>query len=167
MEIRKVDGSYWKYFKPHYYLDLPMPPAAEFFIGTVDGELVAHLAVAPFFTANAYRATRLVVMPEWQGAGVGTKFLEWVCQYHVEGYGRKNKKFPVFFHTSHPQLIGFLKRSPNWVLKSQQLYGGDKVKSNRSIRTAHRADKNSIGVTATGYGGHFRAVQGFKYIGRK
>lgn len=25
LTIWKVDQSYWKYFKPHYYLDLPMP----------------------------------------------------------------------------------------------------------------------------------------------
>ena len=128
----------------------------------MDGELVCHVAVAPFFTANGYRATRLVVMPEWQGAGVGTKFLEWVCNYHKEGHGRCEKKLPTFFHTSHPQLIGYLKSSPKWVLKSQQMFGGDKVKSGASL--AKSAGRKSIGG---GYGGHFRAVQGFKYIGDK
>ena len=141
-----------------------MPPAAEYFVGTVDGELVAHLAVAPFFSAGAYRATRLVVMPEWQGAGVGTKFLEWVCQYHKEGRGRRGKQMPVLFHTSHPQLVGYLKNSPKWVLKSQQLFGGNKVKSASSLR---RTTGGGIGENSTGYGGHFRAVQGFKYIGEK
>jgi GNAT superfamily N-acetyltransferase len=132
-----------------------MPPAAEYFIGAVNGELVCHLAVAPFFTANAYRGTRLVVMPEWQGAGVGTKFLEWVAEYHKQGNGRCGKRLPTLFHTSHPQLVGYLKRSPLWVLKSQQMGGGDKVKSARSMKGS-----------GTGYGGHFRAVQGFKYIGK-
>ena len=156
-----------------------MPPAAEYFIGTVNGELVAHLAVCPMFTASAYRATRLVVMPEWQGAGVGTKFLEWVCQYHKEGHGRCNKKYPTLFHTSHPQLIGFLKHSKRWVLKSQQMFGGDRVKSMNSVNKALKGDKSTAlkygsgnhkkglgsGHASTGYGGHFRAVQGFKYIG--
>jgi tRNA(Met) C34 N-acetyltransferase TmcA len=137
-----------------------MPPAAEYFIGTVDDELVCHLAVAPFFTANAYRATRLVVMPEWQGAGCGTKFLESVCEYHKQGNGRCGKKLPTLFHTSHPQLIGYLKNSKNWILKSQQLFGGNKAKSQRSLKKAG----SDIGA-GTGYGGHFRAVQGFKYIG--
>lgn len=137
-----------------------MPPAAEYFIGSVDGELVSHLAVCPFFTANAYRATRLVTMPEWQGAGVGTKFLEWVCEYHKQGNGRCRKQLPTLFHTSHPQLIGYLGHSKKWVLKSQQMYGGNKVKSRNSLRRAN----NDIGG-GTGYGGHFRAVQGFKYIG--
>jgi len=144
-----------------------MPPAAEYFVGTVDGEMVAHLAVCPFFTANAYRATRLVVMPEWQGAGVGTKFLEWVCQYHAEGNGRCGKKLPTLFHTSHPQLVGYLTSSKKWVLKSQQMFGGNKSKSARSIRRKYISSKNSVGTGATGFGGHFRAVQGFKYIGNR
>lgn len=144
-----------------------MPPAAEYFVGMVNGELVSHIAVAPFFTAKAYRATRLVVMPEWQGAGVGTKFLEWVCEYHKQGNGRRQKKYPTFFHTSHPQLIGYLNYSKKWTLKSQKLYGEDKVKSGKSLRkSARKKSEKSIGSNASGgYGGHFRAVQGFKYIG--
>lgn len=143
-----------------------MPPAAEYFIGTVNDELVCHLAVAPFFTAKAYRGTRLVVMPEWQGAGVGTKFLEWVCEYHKQGRGRCGKKLPTFFHTSHPQLVGYLKHSKKWILKSQQMGGGDKVKSAASIKRANSTKTNiAASGSGIGYGGHFRAVQGFKYIG--
>jgi len=137
-----------------------MPPAAEYFIGTVNDELVCHLAVAPFFTANAYRGTRLVVMPEWQGAGVGTKFLEWVAEYHKQGNGRCGRKLPTLFHTSHPQLVGYLKRSPKWVLKSQQMGGN---RSRKMKRTEHSLRGESVKYM----GGHFRAVQGFKYIGKR
>lgn len=163
LEIRKVDASYWRYYKPHYYLDLPMPPAAEYFIGTVDGELACHMAVAPFFTAKAYRGTRLVTMPEWQGAGVGFRFLEWVCQYHLEGNGRCQKNYPTLFHTSHPQLCQALRRGKRWIQKSARLYGTDKKKSAGSIAKA--AAKQGRQAGGTGYGGHFRAVQGFKYMG--
>lgn len=145
-----------------------MPPAAEYFVGTVDGEMVCHLAVCPFFTAKAYRATRLVVMPEWQGAGVGTKFLEAVCEYHKSGMGRCQRKLPTLFHTSHPQLIGYLQKSPLWVLKSQQMFGGSKAKSQNSINKAAGNGKGgALGAKqrSAGYGGHFRAVQGFKYVG--
>jgi L-amino acid N-acyltransferase YncA len=136
-----------------------MPVAAEYFVGMVDGEPVAHLAVAPRFEIPAYRATRLVVMPEWQGAGVGTKFLNWVCSFHKGGGGRKGLKLPTYFHTSHPQLCAFLKRSKDWRQVSAVLNGGNKKKSAASIR-------KSGNVIGTGYGGHFRAVQGFKYIGK-
>jgi hypothetical protein len=103
-------------------------------------------------------------MPEWQGAGVGTKFLEWVCEYHKKGGGRCAKKFPTLFHTSHPQLIGYLKASKKWVLKSQMMFGDVRAKSQKSIQKSNRKVGSHVGDGA-GSGGHFRAVQGFKYIG--
>ena len=163
LEIRKVDGSYWRYYKPHYYLDLPMPIAAEYFVGTVDGELACHLAVCPWFHLKGYRATRLVTMPEWQGAGVGTRFLNAIAQYHLDGNGRKGKQLPTYFHTSHPQLCAALRRSDKWVQVSARLYGENKVKSHRTLgKSAEAAGKKAIN---SGFGGHFRAIQGFKYIG--
>lgn len=168
LEIFKTNSSYWKYFKSHYYLDLPMPPAAEYFVGTVDGELACHLAVAPMFTANGYRATRLVTMPEWQGAGVGFRFLNWVAEYHLQGNGRRNKKFTTFFHTSHPQLCNALRHSKKWQQTSANLYGDNKTRSMKSINKSHAKNKRgSKKMNGIGYGGHFRAVQGFKYVGDK
>lgn len=163
LEIWKVNGSYWKYFKPHYYLDLPMPIAAEYFVGTIDGELACHLAVSPWFHVGGYRATRLVTMPEWQGAGVGSRFLDAIAQYHMDGHGRRNKQLPTYFHTSHPQLCAALRRSDKWVQVSAKLYGDNKGRSIKShTESAKRKGKEHLG---SGFGGHFRAVQGFKYIG--
>ena len=162
LEIRKTDSRYWRYFKPHYYLDLPMPIAAEYFIGTVNGELACHLAVSPWFHVGGYRATRLVTMPEWQGAGVGTRFLNSVAQYHLDGNGRKSKQLPTYFHTSHPQLCAALRRSNKWVQVSAKLYGGNKTKARQSLRKSVNLKGN---IKSSGFGGHFRAIQGFKYVG--
>lgn len=161
LDIFQTDSSYWKYFKPHYYLDLPMPIAAQYFVGTVDGELACHIAVSPRFEIGGYRATRLVTMPEWQGAGVGFRFLNWVAQYHLDGNGLKGHKYPTYFHTSHPQLCAALRRDARWRQCSAVLYGGNKSASGRSIAKSRRTK------TAPGYGGHFRAVQGFKYLGER
>jgi len=163
LEIRKVNGSYWQHFKPHYYLDLPMPIAAEYFVGTINGELACHLAVCPWFHLKGYRATRLVTMPEWQGAGVGTRFLDTIAQYHLDGNGRKGKQLPTFFHTSHPQLCAALRRSDKWVQVSANLYGANKKRSHNSLVKSAKAKGGK--EIKSGYGGHFRAVQGFKYIG--
>lgn len=168
LEIRKVNGSYWRYFEPHYYLKLPRPIAAEYFIGTVNGELACHLAVSPWFQVGGYRATRLVTMPEWQGAGVGTRFLNAVAQYHLNGYGRKGRQLPTYFHTSHPHLCAALRRSPEWVQVSAKLYGGNKKRNIESLRRSEETNGTSLssgGRGNAGYGGHFRAIQGFKYIG--
>ena len=165
LQIYKVRGTIFpRLFKQHYYLDLPMPVAAEYFVGFVGGEPVCHLAVTPLFTAKAYRSTRLVVLPEWQGIGVGTKFLAAVCEYHLQGHGRCGKPYPVFFHTSHPQLCGALRHSKKWIQTGAHLYGVNKGRSAASMaRSAQRLNKSDR--AATGYVGHFRAVQAFKYIG--
>lgn len=134
LQIYKVRGTIFpRLFKQHYYLDLPMPVAAEYFVGFVGGEPVCHLAVTPLFTAKAYRSTRLVVLPEWQGIGVGTKFLAAVCEYHLQGHGRCGKPYPVFFHTSHPQLCGALRHSKKWIQTGAHLYGVNKGRSAASM----------------------------------
>ena len=157
LEIWKVNSYYWRFYKPHYYLDLPEPVAAEHYIGTVDGELACHICVCTRFEIGGYRGTRLVTMPEWQGAGVGTKFLNFIAQYCLDGNARCNRRYPLYFHTSHPQLCGYLRRSKKWVQVSAVLYGGNKKKSAASLARSHSLPG--------GFGGHFRAVQGFKYIG--
>lgn len=162
LEIIKTDSSYWKYFKPHYYLNLPMPIASEYYVGLVDGELACHCAVSPMFNVGGYRATRLVTMPEWQGCGVGTRFLNWVAENNLQGNGRCNKKLPTYFHTSHPQLCQALRRNPKWVQVSAHLFGDNKLKTAKSINESTTSTQKSAG-----YGGHFRAVQGFKYIGEQ
>jgi GNAT superfamily N-acetyltransferase len=115
----------------------------------VNGELVAHIAVCPLFTANAYRATRLVVMPEWQGAGVGTAFLNEVMQYHLEGNGRCQRKYHTFFHTSHPQLCGYLRNAKKWVQTGAMLYGSNKKEVMKVLsRLAKKAVLPGAGMVA-------------------
>lgn len=164
LEILKTNGSYWDLFKTHYYLTLPRMVSAEYFVGRIDGEPVAHLAVAPMFQNNAYRASRMVVMPEWQGAGVGVRFLNEVCRMHLDGQGRQGRKYGTFFHTSHPGLCSALRRNPAWQQTSCVMHGGHKGRSGSSLRKSGAI--HSTGGSS-GFGGHFRAVQGFKYVGVK
>jgi hypothetical protein len=138
-------------------MKLPHMIAATNYLGLVDGEPVAHVAVSPRSEIDAMRACRLVIMPEWQGAGVGVRFLNEICAMQLRGENRYGRKCLTYFHTSHPQLAAALRRQPCWAQCSAVFYDGNRVKSVRSI---HRA----IGSKA-GYGGHFRAVQGFKYSG--
>lgn len=165
LQIYKVRGTVFpRLFKQHYYLDLPAPVAAEYFVGFIGGMPVCHLAVTPLFTAKSYRATRLVVMPEWQGIGVGTKFLDAVCEYHLRGRGRCGHEYPTFFHTSHPQLCGALRHSGRWKQTGASLYGANKARSAASMKKS-RLTRGAATRATTGFGGHFRAVQAFKYIG--
>lgn len=154
LQIIKTDSRYWHYFKPHYYLDLPEPIASEHFIGTVNGELACHVVSTPMFQCHAYRLTRLVTMPEWQGAGVGMRFLNWVAEYHLEGHGRQGRKYPVIFHTSHPQLINALRHNKCWRQTGAKFYDKPKRVTGR-------------GIIAHTWIGNLRAIQAFKYYGAR
>lgn len=107
LEIWQTDSRYWPMFKPHYYLDLPMPVGAQYFVGVVDGEPVCHMAMATVNKGKGAfegRGTRLVVMPEWQGAGVGLRFLNGIAGMWLDGRNRWARPLTTMFHTSHPGL---------------------------------------------------------------
>lgn len=166
LEIWQTDWRYWHLFEPHHYLKLPKMIAATNYVGTVDGELVAHIAFATRPGLAEARACRLVIMPEWQGAGVGTRFLNSLCEMWLKGENRFNKPMPSLFHTSHPGLCEALRRDEKWVQVSAVLHGVQKKKSAASMAKA-AIKKNSGAVVGVGYGGHFRAVQGFRYLGER
>ncbi|MCA1987165.1 MAG: ABC transporter ATP-binding protein, partial [Desulfovibrio sp.] len=162
LEIRQTGWEWWPYFAPHHYLNLPHMIAATCYVGFVDGAPVAHLAVSTRSRHEA-RACRLVIMPEWQGVGVGLRFLNSVCDLWRRGENRYGRPMPTLFHTSHPGLAAALRRHPAWCQVSAMLHGGNKARSRASIERS-RAKRGDMGG-ATGYGGHFRAVQGFRYLG--
>lgn len=59
-----------------------------------------------------------------------------------------------------------LRRSPLWTQVTARLYGENKARSALSMtRSRERAGTLQSLGRPSGYGGHFRAVQGFRYIG--
>jgi energy-coupling factor transporter ATP-binding protein EcfA2 len=159
LEIRQVDGRAWRLFEPHHYLKLPRMFAARYFVGLVEGEPVAHVALSPKLEVQGVRACRLVVMPEWQGAGIGLRFLEAVVRNELAGRGRYGERVRrVYFHTSHPGLNAALHRSPGWERTSANLVGSYKPASAASIQ----AKVNAGFKAGSGWGGHFRAVTGWR-----
>jgi GNAT superfamily N-acetyltransferase len=159
VEIWETDWRYWPLFEPHHYLKVPKMIAATNYVGVVDGEPVVHMAQSTRPGLREARGCRLVVMPEWQGSGVGLRFLNAICQMWLDGENRFRKPMPTLFHTSHPGLCAALRRMPQWVQVSASLYGGNKARSAASMKKSRNA--------GVGYGGHFRAVQGFRYIGSR
>lgn len=164
LELWETDWRYWPLFEPHHYLKLPKMVAATNYVGAVDGELVAHVAFAPRPGLVEARACRLVVMPEWQGAGVGLRFLDALCEMWRRGENRFHRPMPTLFHTSHPGLAAALRRSPRWTQVSARLHGDHRGRCIASFERSARRDGWNYNIGG-GYGGHFRAVQGFRYLG--
>ncbi len=60
------------------------------------------------------RVTRLVILPDYQGIGLGTKFLKSIATF----YAKEGFDFRIV--TSAKNLIYALNKNPNWKLKSYE-----------------------------------------------
>jgi ABC-type transport system involved in cytochrome c biogenesis ATPase subunit len=160
LDVRPASRRVWAAFEEHHYLKLPDMVAQQNYVGFADGVPVAHIALSPKFESGRHmRACRLVVMPEWQGAGVGLAFLEAVCELQLRGINRWGRQCFTLFHTSHPQLVAALRLRRGWLHVSAGLWGGNKARSAASMSRS--------GQGGAGFGGHLRAVNGFKFIGKE
>ena len=88
-------------------------------MGIVNGKLVAHTGVVQFPMQKGWkRVHRLVVLPDYQGCGIGTAFINAVAEiYTKQGY-----RFNLT--TTTPALVGALRKSDKWVLLR---YGRNKI----------------------------------------
>lgn len=155
-DLWETDWRYWPAFEVHHYLKLPRMIAASNYIAAIDGEPIAHVAVSPRPGMKDARAARFVVMPEYQGIGIGTRLLNAVAESWLAGENRFGKPMRLTINTSHPGLCGALRRSPLWRQISAKLHG----ESDNGQRERFKRK----GYAAVSHGGHFRAVQGFRYI---
>lgn len=138
--------------------------AAKYYVGFVEGEAVCHMAISPRLEIGGMRACRMVVMPEWQGAGVGLRFLNDVCRLQFTDANKYHERTKaVYFHTSHHGLCAALRRDKKWTQVSQSMGGAHKGKSEKSMaKSRTKSPVCALAGAAPGYGGHHRAVQGFK-----
>lgn len=148
----------WKFFKPHHYLDLPAAIAATYYIAEHNGEPVAHLAITPGPGLKSARIVRLVVMPQWQGAGIGLRVTEYAAQRWLDGQNRYKKRMTSILNTGHPGLLSALSRSDKWILVSQQMGGTDGLKNKINFSRCKKKFHSA-------FGGHLRAICGFRYVG--
>lgn len=161
VSIYQTNWSPWKVFEPHHYLKLPHMIAATNYVATHKGEPVAHVAVATTTGLKSARMCRLVVMPEWQGAGVGLAFINHIAGMWLAGNNRYGKPMTTVFHTSHPGLAAALRRSEQWLYIGGRVLGESGLPSWTTLQAARHP-----GQGRSRYGGHMRAVQGFRYIGK-
>lgn len=123
LEVFRCDRSAWPLFHPHHYLDTSLHKGAECYLATHNGRPVAFCAFFQLFGfKNRRRITRLVTLPDYQGAGIGLQLAEHLAEQVagriVDGYGHI-----VSITASHPSVINHCKRSPRWRLSGVSAAG--------------------------------------------
>lgn len=111
LQMYRTTVDTWKMFKKHHYMTEEINKSATCFVFTWDNSVVGFVGVIPQpsgYFENAVRGTRTVVLPEFQGLGIGSKITEFVASiYKADGYR-------YFTKTVNPKLGIHRDNSHNW-----------------------------------------------------
>jgi ABC-type lipoprotein export system ATPase subunit/predicted acetyltransferase len=110
--FQTADKTIWKMFAKHHYLSHSHNNAANVFIATVNDEIAGFISILHFPHPKAKdlkKVHRLVILPDYQGAGIGLKLLNEIGKIY------KQDKWRYTIVTSAPSLINVLKKSNNWI----------------------------------------------------
>lgn len=77
----------------------------------MDGKLICHTGVIQAPLRKGFKQVhRLVVLPDYQGIGIGTKFITFIADY----YAKQNMTMKLI--TTTPAIRFALDKSDNWIL---------------------------------------------------
>jgi len=109
-ELQSCQRRYWDLFAPHHYLDGKLNPAARCFLAKVDDQVAGFVAMLNNFRKHSYRISRIVVLPQFQGMGIGSATMDSVADYLT----RDENASLVTISGSHPAIIHHANHSPLW-----------------------------------------------------
>jgi GNAT superfamily N-acetyltransferase len=88
-------------FRYYHYLNGSLPSTARCYCAVYQDRPIAFIAVVHIrMKAKYYRVTRLVVLPDYQGIGVGKRLLNFIAHLYTS-----QTKIPFYILTSNPQII--------------------------------------------------------------
>lgn len=103
--------SIWSIFRENHYLSRDLNIACKMYIAFWGKELVGMISILPMpgMIPNAFRIHRLVILPDYQGLGIGVKLLEQIT------YLYSSKGATIYIRTSHIKLANHLLTSKDWI----------------------------------------------------
>lgn len=122
IEIYRCDYKAWKLFKGYHYLSADINKACRVYIAEIEGKPICLGAALQFphpKVKNMFRGHRTVVLPDYQGIGIGNIMQEFIGDTLLS----EGKRYGTT--TSHPARINHMMKSPRWMLKkSPQIHAG-------------------------------------------
>jgi ABC-type lipoprotein export system ATPase subunit len=138
----------WSIFSKHHYLSNSLNKSAQIYLGLIDDQPAVMIAMLPLVHSkilNARRVSRIVTLPDYQGIGIGNKFM------NIIAAGLKAQGLETYITSSHPALMRSLNKSPNWQMTREP--------SRVSARGSTSSLAGRLGLSRS------RITTGFKYAG--
>ena len=160
LTIRSTTPDYWRYFSKYHYLDTRMSRSVHCYVLLLgDKPIGFHAAIhSTNRDIHSYwRGHRTVILPEFQGMGIGTAFSDAIAEIYV------SRGLRYFSKTAHPSFGEHRQKSPLWRATS----------TNLKSRLGSYLLKDGTARTMPGYGGTTtardagRICYSHEYIGKK
>jgi ABC-type ATPase involved in cell division len=163
LRIYPCKRSVWRVFAPHHYLSHVLGSSAKCFLVIADFEgesnvvgFVSSLPLPSGSLKRAWREHRTVVLPDFQGLGIGPRISDAVAELHI----REGKRY--FSRTAHPRFGTHRnKRNSGWMPTSQ--YKGD---TKYAREQAHDKGTHTIAERINTFGGDNRLAFSHEYVGK-
>jgi ABC-type lipoprotein export system ATPase subunit/GNAT superfamily N-acetyltransferase len=162
LDIRGTTPDSWRRFSRYHYLDTRMSRSVHCYVGLIGDKPVAFHAAIHSTNRDIHsywRGHRTVVLPEFQGMGIGTAFSDAIAQIYVD------RGLRYFSKTAHPSFGEHREKSSLWRATS----------TNRKSRKGSYLLKDGSIRAMPGYGGNAqialrdadRVCYSHEYIGKK
>ena len=100
IKVLRCGVGAWELFRHHHYLNEDLNKSSRCYLGTYNDIPVAFCAVLSMPSGtlkNSFREHRLVVLPDYQGMGIGNRFSETIAEIYVKDGNR------YFSKTANPR----------------------------------------------------------------
>jgi ABC-type lipoprotein export system ATPase subunit/GNAT superfamily N-acetyltransferase len=111
LDIYKTDYKSWRLFAQHHYLTGEINKASRCYVAVWNNQIVGFQAIIRYPSGtvkNAWRGHRTVILPDFQGLGLGARMSDAIGQVVIDDGGR------YFCRTANPRLGEYRQSSPKW-----------------------------------------------------
>lgn len=111
VEVYAGSPNAWQVFGRHHYLTATIAKSSRCFVAVINDELCGFASSIAFpngYLKKAWRGHRTVVLPDFQGLGIGVRLSDFVAETHRQ----EGKRY--FSRTAHPRMNEYRSASPLW-----------------------------------------------------
>lgn len=136
LEVFSCTSEVWPVFAQHHYLSESLNRSARCWLAVWENKLVGFASALPFPNGNfrnGWRGHRTVVLPDYQGLGIGVRLSDAVAQTFIDAGCR------YFSKTVHPRMGAYREASPLWRATSKNRKArGDYSEARKTKEDGHK-----------------------------
>ncbi len=144
LDLLPCSPSAWYMFRQHHYLSAEINRASKCWIAVWNGTPVGFVSAIAFPNGNiknAWREHRTVVLPDFQGLGLGVRISDAVGEIMLKNNCR------YFSKTAHPRMGEYRENSPAWRPTSKNKKSRQDYKSGRKTKESSYKHRHADRIT--------------------